>query len=210
MLAGTADVPPGKVVVIGAGSAGGEAARIACGLGSRVTVFADSTRRFHALRASCPGHLSCKTYEAEQLAEAIRDADLVIGAVLVAGRTSPTLITRAMLRTMRAGSVFIDIGIDQRGIAETSRPTSLDDPLYVEESVLHYAVPNIPALVPRSATLALARATLPYVTALADLGLATALRRDAGLVRGLQIHRHAIVDARLAHDTGRPHVPAAM
>ena len=204
MLAATGDAPPAKVVVIGAGAAGSEAVRVACSLGAEVTVFAKSALRFAALKARCAAPVRCEIMDTAKLAALLPETDLVIGAVLTPGSTSPTLITRAMLSTMCPGSVLIDIGIDQRGIAETSRPTTLADPMYVEEGVLHYAVPNLPALVPRSATLALTQATLPYVLALADRGLAAALADDAGLLRGLQLHRQAIVDARLARDTGRP------
>ena len=204
MLAASGDAPPARVVVIGAGAAGSEAARIACSLGAEVTVFAKSARRFDALRSCCVAPVRCEIMATARLAALLPETDLVIGAVLTPGSTSPTLITRAMLATMRPGSVLIDIGIDQRGIAETSRPTTLADPMYVEEGVLHYTVPNLPALVPRSATLALTQATLPYVLALADRGLAAALADDAGLARGLQVHQQAIVDARLARDTCRP------
>ena len=203
LLAASGDAPPAKVVVIGAGAAGGEAARIARSLGAVVTVFAKSARRFDALKARCAAPVCCEIIDVARLAALLPETDLVIGAVLTPGSTSPTLVTRAMLAAMRTGSVLVDIGIDQRGIAETSRPTTLADPMYVEEGVLHYAVPNLPALVPRSATLALTQATLPYALALADRGLAAALADDAGLLRGLQLHRHAIVDARLARDTGR-------
>lgn len=204
MLAASGDAPPAKVVVLGAGAAGSEAARIACSLGAEVTVFAKSARRFDALKSRCAAPVRCEIMDTATLTALLPETDLVIGAVLTPGSTSPTLITRAMLSTMRSGSVLIDIGIDQRGIAETSRPTTLADPMYVEEGVLHYAVPNLPALVPRSATLALTAATLPYILALADRGLAAALADDTGLLRGLQLYRQTIVDARLARDTGRP------
>jgi len=117
------------------------------------------------------------------------------------------LLTRAMLRGMKRGSVLIDIGIDQKGVAETSRPSSHSEPLYVEEGVLHYCVPNMPAAVARSATLALAAASLPYVLALAEHGVKAAVRRDLRLAEGVQLHLGRVTHAHLARDTGRPHTP---
>lgn len=205
LLGGVEGVAPATVVVIGAGASGGAAARTACAMGANVTVFASSQRRFDALKSSC-GRSTCST----QIATAVFDVDalrallpathLLIGAVLIPGRTSPRLIDRSMIASMPAGAVFIDIGIDQRGIAETSRMSRIDDPFYVEEGVVHCCIPNLPALVPKSATQAYVAALTPYVMALADYGLA-ALERDAGLARGVQVHRGSIVDAQLAADT---------
>jgi alanine dehydrogenase len=126
--------------------------------------------------------------------------------VSVPGRLAPRLISREMLRAMRPGSVFIDIGIDMGGIAETSRQTKLSDPLFVEEGVLHYCVPNIPALVPRTATQALTAATQPYVRLLAQWGLEQAIRMDPGLREGLLVHEGSVVHRGLAEDTGRTFV----
>ena len=146
-------------------------------------------------------------YDAAKLAHEITDADAVIGAVLNPGQTSPTLITRAMLRSMRPGSVFVDIGIDQTGIAETSRPTSHSNPLFVEEGINHYCVPNMPAAVARTATLALASATLPYVKSLCANGFQRAVEIDAALREGVQLHDGHLVHTHLARDTGREFVP---
>jgi alanine dehydrogenase len=142
------------------------------------------------------------------LAAHVADADLVIGATLTPGKLAPKLITRKMLRAMRPGSVFVDISIDQGGIAETSRPTSHTDPIYVEEGVIHYCVPNMPSAVARTSTIALTQATIPYVLKLADKGWKAALAEDAGLRAGLQICAGHVTHAGLAQDIGRDYVPA--
>ncbi len=205
LLGGVEGVAPATVVVIGAGASGGAAARTACAMGANVTVFASSQRRFDALlsscgRSSCNAQITTAVFDADALRAMLPATHLLIGAVLIPGRTSPCLIDRSMIASMPAGAVFIGIGIDQRGIAETSRMSRIDDPFYVEEGVVHCCIPNLPALVPKSATQAYVAALTPYVTALADYGLA-ALERDAGLARGVQVHRGSIVDARLAADT---------
>ena len=202
LLQGTPSVTPGKVVIIGAGASGSNAVHMAANLGCRTVVFARSRPRLDALDAAWPGKIVTHVYDAATLAREICDADAVIGAVLNPGQTSPTLITRAMLRSMRPGSVFIDIGIDQKGIAETSRPTSHSAPLFVEEGVVHYCVPNMPAAVARTATLALANATLPYVKALCTKGLRAAVESDTALREGVQLHDGQVVHAHLARDTG--------
>ena len=203
LLQGTPSVAPGKVVIIGAGASGANAAHVAVSLGCNTVVFARSRGRLDLLDAAWPGKITTHVYDATTLAREIAGADAVIGAVLNPGQTSPTLITRAMLRSMRKGSVFIDIGIDQKGIAETSRPTSHSAPLFVEEGVLHYCVPNMPAAVARTATLALAQATLPYVKALCTKGLRAAIESDMALREGVQLHNGQVVHALLARDTAR-------
>lgn len=209
LLPGTPGVAPGKVVIIGAGASGSNAAHVAMGLGCRTVVFARSRRRLDALDTAYPGRVTSHVYDAATLAGEIADADVVIGAVLTPGQTSPTLVTRAMLRSMRTGSVFIDIGIDQTGIAETSRPTSHSAPLFVEEGIVHYCVPNMPAAVARTATLALARATLPYVKALCTKGFRAAVDADPALREGVQLHDGQVVHRHLARDTGHAFMPLA-
>ncbi|HET9045563.1 MAG TPA: alanine dehydrogenase, partial [Casimicrobiaceae bacterium] len=208
LLPGVDDVPGANVVVIGAGSAGTEAALVACRLGCRVTLISRGAARLLAATsaiaatgASVTAHTAADL-GAAGFAAALKDADLVIGAVLVAGRLSPKLITRAHLRSMRTGSALVDIGIDQGGIAETARMTTLSAPTYVEEGVVHYAVPNLPSLVARTATLALAAAAFPFVRRLADLGVVAALDADPALVAGVMAWEGTIADARLAADAG--------
>ncbi|MEO5766312.1 MAG: alanine dehydrogenase [Casimicrobiaceae bacterium] len=214
LLAGVDDVPGAKVVVLGAGSAGGEAARIAAALGCRVTLLSRGRARLTSVSAALAdaGFAVASRALADVgdtgLAAALADADLVIGAVLDPGRLSPKLITRGHLRAMRAGSAFVDIGIDQGGIAETSRMTSVSAPTFVDERIVHYAVPNMPSLVARTATLALAAAALPFIRRIADLGIERALAADGALAAGTMVWDGAITDARLAADAG--HAPAVL
>ena len=213
LLTGVDGVEAARVVVIGAGSVGTEAARIAARLGCRVVVLSRGQRRLDALARTLAAEQLCVTTTqlgsaSSQLDSEIAAADLVIGAVLEPGTLSPKLISRAALRGMRRGSAFVDVGIDQGGIAETSRMTTLSDPTYVDEGIVHYAAPNLPALVARTATFALAAATLPYVTALADAGIADALDRDAGLAAGTMVWDGAITHGGLATDARRRQVVA--
>lgn len=192
LLPGVQGVAPGRVLILGAGNVGANALAVAHAMGAAVTVHAKSERRLQALNQQFP---QARFTTASPVAE---DADLVIGAVLTPGQLSPKLLSRAMLRTMRAGSVLVDVGIDQGGIAATSRATKLSAPTYVEEGVVHYCVPNMPASCPRTASLALAQAVLPYVLKLA------AGQPDDDLASGLQVRGGAVMHAQLARDTGRP------
>ena len=207
LLPGIAGVPPGRVVILGGGTVGTHAAWAATGIGADVTLFDISLNRLRELEEVFGPRLKTCHSEPDALARHIRDADLLIGSVLVRGKHAPVLITREMLRGMRPGSVLVDVGIDQGGCAETSRPTSHADPLYVEEGVVHYCVTNMPGAVARTATLALTQATLPYVTRLADRGWKTACREDAGLRNGLQIAGGQIAYRALAEDLGKPYLP---
>ena len=208
LLTGVDDVAPARVLVVGAGNAGSEAARIAAQLSLRVTVFSRGAKRLAALAAALardgtPVETSELAGNESAFAAAIADADLVIGAVLEPGTMSPKLISREALRTMRRGSALVDIGIDYGGIAETSRMTSLSRPMYVDEGIVHYAVPNLPALVARTATLALAAAALPFVRRLADAGIAGAVDTDRALEGAVMVWDGAIAHAGLARDAGR-------
>jgi alanine dehydrogenase len=197
LLPGAAGVPPGKVVILGAGNVGSNALAVAHGLGAEVVVIARSDRRFSALR-SLYGNARFTT---QDLHTHVCSADLVIGGVLTPGQMSPKLITRAMLRSMRPGSALVDVGIDQGGIAETSRPTSHSAPTYVEEGVVHYCVPNMPAAVARTASLALEKALLPFVFDLCSAFLSPALKV------GLQVKQGKVTHEYLARDTGRAYTP---
>ncbi len=209
LLSGVDGIPGAQVVVIGAGNVGGGAARIAARLGARVTVFSRGAARRVALATTLAseGH----RIEAHALSNAndagfenaVRTADLVIGGVLEPGTLSPKLISRKIVAAMRPGSAIVDVGIDQGGIAETSRMTSLSNPTYVECGVVHYAVPNMPALVARTATLALTDVTLPVVRALAARGIAGAIAADAGLAAGVLVRDGVIVHPGLAADAAR-------
>ena len=194
LLSGLEGVPPGKVVILGAGNVGSNALAIACGIGASVAVFARTERRFPDLKAEFP-NASFGTRNPEK---EIQDADLVIGGVLTPGQMSPKIVTRATLRAMRPGSAFVDVGIDQGGIAETSRPTSHSAPTFVEEGIVHYCVPNMPAAVARTASLALEKAVLPFV---AELGGGS---YSASLKTGIQVRNGRVTHPFLARDTRRP------
>lgn len=202
LLGGVAGVPPAKVAVIGAGVVGMEATRIAAGMGARVTLLDINVDRLAAADAEYHGRVETCHSNTLTLAEKVEEADLVIGALLHPGRRAPHLITRDLLRRMRAGSVLVDVAIDQGGIAETSRATTHADPIFVEEGVVHYCVANMPAAVARTATLALTQATLPGLITLANFGLEQALEQDPHLKPGLEIHRGQVTHAGLAEDLG--------
>lgn len=203
LLGGIAGVPPARVVVIGAGNVGEEAVRIAVGLGADVTLFDRGVRKLERLDAHYQGRVKTAVTDPLGIAEQVRQADLVIGAVLIPGRLSPKLIPLDLLGEMRRGTVIVDVGIDQGGISAASRPTSHSSPLFESHGVLHYCVPNMPSAVARTATLALTQATLPYLVTIADQGLESALAADPGLAQGLQTHCGQLTHRGLAEDTGR-------
>jgi alanine dehydrogenase len=207
LITGVDTVAPARVVVIGAGNVGTEAARIAARLGCDVTVFSRGGGRLGELAQSLAGERLPVTTtrlagNERQLQAAIVEADLVIGAVLEPGKLSPKLVSRETVRSMRRGAAIVDVGIDQGGIAETSRMTTLSNPMYIAEGIVHYAVPNTPALVARTATRALTAATLPYVMAMAEAGVARALDADDGLAAGAMVWEGAVAHAGLAADAG--------
>ena len=203
LLGGVAGVPPARIVIVGAGNVGTNALQIAVGMGAQVTIFDRSAAKLAALDQIYRGRIATCVSDPLSLDRHIADADLVIGAALIPGKLSPKLISRELLRRMRPGSVIVDVGIDQGGIAETSRPTCHSDPLFVEEGIVHYCVANMPAAVARTSTMALTQATLPYALKLADLGLRRALAGDAGFMLGLQIHAGKVTHEGLAQDTHR-------
>ena len=187
LLGGVPGVLPGKVVVLGGGVSGINAARMATGLGADVTILEVDVERMRFLDITL--HSAHTLYSSEShLLELLPGVDLLISAVLVPGARAPKLIRREMLRCMRPGSVLVDIAIDQGGCAETSRPTTHRDPVYTEEGVVHYCVANMPGAYSRTATQALANVTSPYVEQIADLGLAGACRRQPSLVSGINVH----------------------
>jgi alanine dehydrogenase len=191
LLSGLDGVPPGKVVILGAGNVGSNALAVAYGIGAHVTVHAKTNKRFPALKLLFP-NCEFATGRPE-----VRDADLVVAGVLTPGQMSPKLVSRAMLREMRPGSAFVDVGIDQGGVAETSRPTSHSAPTYVEEGVVHYCVPNMPAACARTASLALERAVLPFIHKIVSGKI------DADLATGIQVKAGKVTHEQLARDTGR-------
>jgi alanine dehydrogenase len=184
LLGGVPGVLPGRVVVVGGGTSGVNAARMAAGLGADVTILDVDLERLRYLDLSIINANTLYSSEANLL-ELMPDCDLLIGAVLLPGAKAPKLITRQMLRGMKPGSVLVDISIDQGGCAETSRPTTHLDPVYVEEGVTHYCVANMPAAYARTATQALTNVTFRYVELLADLGLAGACKKQPALIGGI-------------------------
>jgi alanine dehydrogenase len=195
LLPGVEGIPAGKLVILGAGNVGSNALHVAHGIGAQVVVYAKSERRFPGLKALYP------KAELRTGPPAIDDADLVIAGVLTPGQMSPTLITRAMLRGLRRGSALVDVGIDQGGIAETSRPTSHSAPIYVEEGVVHYCVPNMPAACARTASLALERAVLPFIKKILNNSL------DDDLRTGIQVKAGKVTHEQLARDARRAYSP---
>jgi len=200
LLGGVPGVAAARVVIIGGGVSGTNAARMAMGMEAHVTVIDKSLERLYALDLQFGPMLNTIFSTVDAIERHVIGADLVIGAVLVPGAAAPKLITRAMMREMRPGSVFVDIAIDQGGCAETSRPTSHAEPTYVEEGVVHYCVTNMPGAVARTSTIALNNATLPFALALADKGYRKALADDQHLMNGLnvangQVTYKAVADA---------------
>ncbi len=187
LLGGVPGVLPGKVVVIGGGSSGVNAARMATGLGADVTILEVDLERMRFLDITMHSAHTLFSNEAH-LTELLPTVDLLIGAVLVPGAKAPKLITRQMLKRMRPGSVLVDIAIDQGGCAETSRPTTHEEPTYVEEGVIHYCVANMPGAYARTATQALTNVTFPYLETLADHGLKGAMIRTPALLSGVNVH----------------------
>jgi alanine dehydrogenase len=204
LLGGVPGVAPAKVVVIGAGVAGTNAIEMAHGLRANVIAIDRSIRRLRELDVQFHGSVRTLFSTAEAIETFVADADLVVGAVLLPGAAAPKLVSGAMIKRMRPGSVVVDVAIDQGGCFQTSRPTTHAAPTYVVDGVIHYCVTNMPGAVPRTSAFALNNATLPYVHALADKGWERATAEDRGLAAGLNIVRGTIVHPAVAKDLGLP------
>jgi alanine dehydrogenase len=204
LLGGVPGVTPAKVVVIGAGVAGTNAIEMAHGLRADVTAIDRSIRRLRELDRQFHGGVRTLFSTADTIEKAITEADLVIGAVLLPGAAAPKVVTAAMIKRMRPGSVVVDIAIDQGGCFQTSRPTTHATPVYVVDGIIHYCVTNMPGALPRTSAFALNNATLPYVKALADKGWERATAEDAGLAAGLNIVRGTVVHPAVARELGLP------
>ena len=207
LLGGVAGVSPGKVVVIGGGMVGYNAAIIAIGLGAQVTIFERSVDRMRYLEQILSGRVTLIMSSSLQIETALEDADLVIGAVLIPGALAPKLITREMLGGMKEASVLVDVAIDQGGCAETSRATTHDDPVYTVDGVIHYCVANMPGAVPITSTRALTNVTLPYVETLADHGVVPAIERDPELARGVNVLGGRVTYEAVAEAHGLEYTP---
>jgi alanine dehydrogenase len=195
LLGGVPGVAPGRVLVIGGGAVGYNAAVIALGLGADVTILERSIDRMRYLDEILSGRVSLVMSSSLEIEEATAKADVVIGAVLIPGARAPKLVTREMVSQMQRGAVIVDVAIDQGGCVETARPTTHSDPVYEVDGVTHYCVANMPGGVPVTATKALTNATLPYVEAIADQGLRKAVGRDRALARGINV-----LDGRLTYE----------
>jgi alanine dehydrogenase len=209
LLGGVPGVLPGDIVIIGGGVVGTNAAKMAVGLGARVTILDNNLDRLRQLDdifygsgvqtlASNPAHI----------ADAVRHADVLIGGVLIPGAAAPKLVTRQMIREMKKGSVIVDVAIDQGGCVETAHPTTHSNPVYDVDGVTHYCVANMPGAVPRTSTIALTNATLPYTRRLASAGFNKAIE-DAGLAEGVNVYNGAITYQAVAESQGRDYVPLA-
>ncbi|MGK9271204.1 alanine dehydrogenase [Williamsia muralis] len=200
LMGGVPGTAPADVVVIGGGVSGVNAATIAMGMGATVTVFDLDIAKLRAIDARFSGRVHTRYSTALALGEAVKNADLVIGAVLVPGAKAPVLVSNTLVSEMREGSVLVDIAIDQGGCFEDSRPTTHDDPTFMVHGSVFYCVANMPGSVARTSTMALTGATLPYVLKLADLGWTEALRRDTALAKGLSTHRGEMLCPHVAAD----------
>lgn len=207
LLGGVPGVPGANVVVVGAGVVGTNAAQIALGMGANVTIVDRNVDRLRQLDLMLHGRSHTLASNKANIADAVREADLVIGGVLIAGAKAPKLVTRQMIETMRPGSVIVDVAIDQGGCIETARPTSHSDPTYLVDGVIHYCVTNMPGAVPRTSTLALSNVTLPYALELADLGLAGAATADAALAKGINVLNGVVTYEAVAEAFGLTYQP---
>lgn len=208
LLGGVPGVAPATVVVLGGGVVGTNAARMAMGMEARVVILDKSLPRLQELDMQFGSKISTMFANADNVERYVTRADLVIGAVLLPGAAAPKIVTRAMLRKMRPGSVLVDVSIDQGGCFETSHPTTHDEPTYVESDIVHYCVANMPGAVPRTSTFALNNATLPFALAIADKGYKQALLDDPHLLNGLNVHKGYITYEAVANDLGYRYKPA--
>jgi alanine dehydrogenase len=204
LLPGVPGVPPGDVVIVGGGVVGTNAAKVALGMGARVLILDTSAARMQYLDDIFQGRVVTLASNPTHIAGALRRADVFIGAVLVTGARAPHLLTRDMLKIMKPGSVICDVAVDQGGCVETTRATTHTKPVYEVDGIIHYAVANMPAAVPRTSTFALTNATLPFLLELARRGLKEAVRVSLPLRRGVNVHRGAIVHHAVAESQGLP------
>lgn len=208
LLAGVPGVAPGKVVILGGGIVGMNAAKIAAGIGAQVVLLDVSVQRLRQLGDILPANVQLLISNRHNVLKHIANADLVVGAVLIPGAVAPKLIQRDDLKVMRPGSVIVDVAVDQGGCVETIHPTTHDNPTYLVDCIVHYAVANMPGGVPLTSTLALTNATLPYVQQLANQGVRNALRQNAALRQGLNIFAGKVTHQKVAEAFGLDHHPA--
>lgn len=203
LLGGVPGVLPGKVVILGGGIVGTNAAKMALGLGAHVTMIDLNLNRLRELDDIFGGHVQTLASNSYNIAKAAQEADLLVGGVLIPGHSAPKLVTAAMVSKMKRGAVIVDVAIDQGGCIETARPTTHSDPSYVVDGVVHYCVTNMPAAVPNTSTLALTNATFPYVLRLANHGADTAIRANSGIAEGVNTYRGTLTYQAVAESQGR-------
>ena len=209
LLGGVPGTTPGNVVIVGGGIVGTNAAKMALGLGAKVTIIDLSLNRLRDLDDIFNGRVYTLASNSYNLAHAASEADLLIGGVLIPGAAAPKLITAAMVSKMKRGAVIVDVAIDQGGCIETARPTTHTDPSYVVDGVVHYCVTNMPAAVPNTSTLALTNATFPYVLKLANLGAKAAIQSDPGIAEGVNTYAGTLTYKAVAESQNRDWKPVA-
>lgn len=200
LLGGVTGVRPAKVTIIGGGVVGTNAAKMAMGLGANVTVLDLNTARLEYLDDIFQGRLMTLYSNTKNIEEAVRDCDLLIGGVLITGQKAPTLVSKELVSSMSKGSVVVDVAVDQGGCIETCRPTSHQQPTYEVDGVIHYCVPNMPGVVPRTSTYALTNMTLKYGSMIASMGVEDAVAKDAALLKGINVYNGYVCYEPVAHD----------
>ncbi len=206
LLGGVPGVPPGIVVILGAGVAGTSAAYAATSLGAQVIILDHNINKLRRIRQNLQRRVFTAVSNEYYIEKAVKFADVLIGAVLVPGERTPTLVTRQMVKSMRPKSLIIDLAIDQGGCVETSRPTTIMDPVFIEENVIHYCLPNMPSAVARTATYAMSNAMLPFLRDIANLSIQKALQMNKTLARGVYTHNGGCTKIHLAEGFGLPFV----
>lgn len=207
LLGGVPGVPPGKVLILGGGIVGTQAAKMAAGLGAQVTIMDINLKRLRYLADVMPANVNTVFSNEYNIREAIKVSDLIVGAVLIPGAKAPNLITRDMLKDMRPGTVLVDVAVDQGGCIETCKPTTHTDPTFIIDNVVHYCVANMPGAVPYTSTIALTNATLPYAVKLANKGWKAACKEDDALFKGLNVVNGKVVYKGVADAFGLPYEP---
>ncbi|HWZ11937.1 MAG TPA: alanine dehydrogenase [Acidobacteriaceae bacterium] len=207
LLGGVPGVPPGNVCIIGGGIVGTNAAKIALGMGAKVTIIDLNLNRLRELDDIFGGRVHTLASNTYNVARAAAEADLLIGGVLIPGAAAPKIVTRAMVEKMKKGAVVVDVAIDQGGCIETAKPTTHSDPSYLVNGVVHYCVTNMPAAVPNTSTFALTNATFPYVMRIAQLGVQGAIKADPGIAEGVNTYNGALTYKAVADSQGKPWKP---
>jgi alanine dehydrogenase len=207
LLGGVPGVAPAEVLIIGGGVVGSNAAKVAAGLGAEVIIMDVNLRRLRYLSDIMPPNVVALMSDSHTIREKVKEADVLIGAVLIPGGRAPHLVTEEMVRTMKPGAVIVDVAVDQGGCVETTRPTTHESPTFIKHGVVHYCVTNMPGAVGRTSTYALANVTRPYILALADKGYKQAMREDPALAKGLNIADGKICHKAVAEAFGLPYVP---